>query len=174
MKKLALITALLLATSPVAAQVVTRTTTGTLTGTTTGTSTGTTTGTSTGTTTGVMCVEEMVATFCNVPTAPNTSGYGSSGATGPSAASGSSGGATQSGWQQHVVHSNLPRFSAGERIVQLIKVRDGQRCTAPRPPGASGPRPRRERNETRATRRRVCWIDRQITAARSQSMSMDI
>jgi len=30
------------------------------------------------------------------------------------------------GWQQHVVHSNLPRFSAGERIVQLINVRDGQ------------------------------------------------
>jgi hypothetical protein len=83
MKKLALITALLLATSPVAAQVVT--------GTTTGTSTGTTTGTSTGTTTGVICEELMLATFCNVPTAPNTRGYGppppaggSSSATGPS------------------------------------------------------------------------------------------
>jgi len=75
MKKLALITALLLATSPVAAQVVT----------------GTTTGTSTGTTTGVICEELMLATFCNVPTAPNTRGYGapppaggSSSATGPS------------------------------------------------------------------------------------------
>jgi hypothetical protein len=77
MKKLALITALLLATSPVAAQVVT----------------GTTPGTSTGTTTGVICIEMMLATFCNVPTAPNTSGYGSSSATGSSAASGSSGGA---------------------------------------------------------------------------------
>ena len=96
MKKLALITALLLATSPVAAQVVTRTTTGTSTGTTTGTLNGTTTrtlnGTTTSTSTGVICVEEMVATFCNVPTAPNTSGYGSSSATGSSAASGSSGG----------------------------------------------------------------------------------
>jgi hypothetical protein len=58
--------------------------------------------------------------------------------------------------------------------VQLINVRDGQKCTARRPPGASRPRPRRERNEMRATRRRVCRIDRQITAARSQSMSMDI
>jgi hypothetical protein len=91
MKKLALITALLLATSPVAAQVVTGTTTGTSTGTTTGTSTGTTRGTSTGTTTGVICEELMLATFCNVPTAPNTRGYGppppaggSSSATGPS------------------------------------------------------------------------------------------
>jgi hypothetical protein len=71
MKKLALITALLLATSPVAAQVVT----------------GTTTGTSTGTTTGVICEEWMLATFCNVPTAPNTRGYGSSPVTGSSVAS---------------------------------------------------------------------------------------
>jgi len=78
------------------------------------------------------------------------------------------------GWQQHVVHSNLPRFSAGERIVQLINVRDGQKCTARRPPGASHPRPKQERNEARATRRRVCRIDRQIIAARLQSMSMDI
>jgi len=66
-----------LATSPVAAQVVTRKTTGISTGTTTGTSTS------------VICVEEMVATFCNVPTAPNTSGYGSSSATGSSGGAGS-------------------------------------------------------------------------------------
>jgi len=50
-----------------------RTTTGTSTGTTTGTLNGTTTrtlnGTTTSTSTGVICVEEMVATFCNVPTA---------------------------------------------------------------------------------------------------------
>src|SRR5262245_11542774 len=42
-------------------------------------------------TTGVICIEEMTATFCNVPSGPNTNGYGSSGgsaATGGSAASG--------------------------------------------------------------------------------------
>jgi hypothetical protein len=33
----------------------------------------------------------MTATFCNVPTGPNTSGYGSSGVFGSSSASGSSG-----------------------------------------------------------------------------------
>jgi hypothetical protein len=36
-------------------------------------------------TTGVFCIEEMTATFCNVPSGPNTNGYGSSGG---SAASG--------------------------------------------------------------------------------------
>ncbi len=29
--------------------------------------------------TGVMCLQEMVATFCNVPSGPNTAGYGSHG-----------------------------------------------------------------------------------------------
>ena len=38
-------------------------------------------------TTGVFCVEEMTATFCNVPSGPNTNGYGSSG--GPAASGGS-------------------------------------------------------------------------------------
>lgn len=94
MKKLALITALLSATPPVAAQVVTGSTTGSSIGSTTGSSTSPTTGTSTGPTTGVICEELMVATFCNVPIAPNTSGYGSSGATGSTAASGSSSGAS--------------------------------------------------------------------------------
>jgi hypothetical protein len=79
MKKLTLITALVLATSPVAAQVVT------------GTTTGTSIKTTSGPTTGVFCTEEMTATFCNVPTGPNTSGYGSSGVFGSSGASGSSG-----------------------------------------------------------------------------------
>jgi hypothetical protein len=91
MKKIALIAVLLLATLPVAAQVVTGKTTGTSTGTSSGTSTGTTTGTLTGAipgtltgATGVFCTEEMLATFCNVPTAPNTNGWASSGATGSS------------------------------------------------------------------------------------------
>ncbi len=71
---LAFIVALLLATSPVAAQQVTlpnqqqqplgaagRIVTSPLTN------------------TGVICQQEMVATFCNVPTGPNTAGYGSHG-----------------------------------------------------------------------------------------------
>ena len=50
--------------------------------------------------TGLICIEEMVATFCNLPVGPNTAGYGSSTAfsgssatSGTSAASGSSAGA---------------------------------------------------------------------------------
>jgi hypothetical protein len=88
MKKLALTTALLLATSPVAAQSPQQALSGTG-----------TTNSSPLPNTGITCQEEMTATFCNVPTSPNTSGYGSSRATGSSgasassAASGSSGGA---------------------------------------------------------------------------------
>lgn len=40
-------------------------------------------------TTGVVCIEEMLATFCNVPAGPNTSGYGSSGGSGSSSGAGS-------------------------------------------------------------------------------------
>jgi hypothetical protein len=46
--------------------------------------------------TGVFCIEEMTATFCNVPTGPNTSGYGSrrvSTSSSGAASSASSGGA---------------------------------------------------------------------------------
>ena len=42
---------------------------------------------------GLICIEEMVATFCNQPTGPNLAGYGSRGSSatsGTSAASGSS------------------------------------------------------------------------------------
>src|SRR4029078_6629653 len=35
--------------------------------------------TSSAPTTGTFCVEEMTATFCNVPTSPNTNSYGSLG-----------------------------------------------------------------------------------------------
>jgi hypothetical protein len=38
-------------------------------------------------TTGVFCIEEMTATFCNVPSGPNTNGYGSSSGSGSSGAS---------------------------------------------------------------------------------------
>src|SRR5262249_55773866 len=47
-------------------------------------------------TTGVFCIEEMTATFCNVVTGPNTSGYGSRSVSSRVASSGvsaSSGGA---------------------------------------------------------------------------------
>ena len=42
-------------------------------------------------TTGAFCIEEMTATFCNVPVGPNTNGYGSR------AGSASTGGSTASG-----------------------------------------------------------------------------
>jgi hypothetical protein len=77
MKKLALIAALLLAAPPVAAQSVQQPL-----------GAGGQTNNSPLTDTGVICLEEMVATFCNVPTGPNHSGYGSTGSVGSSAASG--------------------------------------------------------------------------------------
>jgi hypothetical protein len=80
MKKLALIAALVIAASPVAAQLQPL-------------GAGGQTNTSPLPNTGVICQEEMTATFCNVPTSPNTGGYGSRGATGSSSASGSTGGA---------------------------------------------------------------------------------
>jgi len=76
-KNLALIAALLVAASPAAAQVPTSTSQQR-----SGQS-----ASSQAPTTGVFCDEEMTATFCNVPTAPNTSGYGSSGASASSTAS---------------------------------------------------------------------------------------
>ncbi len=81
MKKLALIAALVLAASPVAAQQQPL-------------GAGGKTNTSPLPNTGVICEEEITATFCNVPTSPNAAGYGSRGASGSSSASGSSGGAS--------------------------------------------------------------------------------
>jgi hypothetical protein len=79
-------------------------------GVTTGITTGVTTGAATSTTTngqqqsgsqspttGVICLEEMTATFCNVPSGPNTDGYGSIGGSGSSSGSGSSGGSGSGG-----------------------------------------------------------------------------
>jgi len=85
MKKLALISGLLLAASPAAAQLATSSRVQQL---------GGLPVQSTPTvapTTGVFCIEEMTATFCNVTAGPNTSGYGSRGV------STSSGGAASSG-----------------------------------------------------------------------------
>ena len=72
--KLASIVALLLATSPVAAQQAT-----TANQEQQPLGAGGLIVTSPLTNTGVICQEEMVATFCNVPTGPNTAGYGSNG-----------------------------------------------------------------------------------------------
>jgi len=77
MKKLVSIAALLLTTSSVAAQVST--------GQQRSGVQGRQSAPSQAPTTGVFCIEEMTATFCNVPSGPNTNGYGSSGG---SAASG--------------------------------------------------------------------------------------
>jgi hypothetical protein len=77
-------------------------------GITTGVTTGITTGTPTtgqqqtstsnrGPTTGVMCIQEMTATFCNVPSGPNTNGYGSPGGAGSRGGTGSSGGSGAAG-----------------------------------------------------------------------------
>src|SRR5215831_19330639 len=87
MEKLALISALLLAASPAAAQLATSWRVQQL---------GGEPVQSTPTvapTTGVFCIEEMTATFCNVVTGPNTSGYGSRSVSTSSSGAASSGGA---------------------------------------------------------------------------------
>ena len=84
MKKLAFISALLLAASPAAAQLATSSRVQQL---------GGQPVQSTPTvapTTGVFCIEEMTATFCNVTTGPNTGGYGSRGVS--TSSSGAAGG----------------------------------------------------------------------------------
>jgi hypothetical protein len=85
MKKLALIAGLLSAASPVAAQSVQQPL-----------GAGGQINNSQLPNTGVICIEEMTATFCNVPTGPNTAGYGSRGGTGSSSGTGSSGGSASS------------------------------------------------------------------------------
>ena len=89
MKILALTVALLLAASPVAAQQLEQ-----------ALGAGGQINNSTLPNTGLICIEGMVATFCNRPVGPNSAGYGSSTAfsgssarSGTSAASGSSAGA---------------------------------------------------------------------------------
>lgn len=72
MKRLALIAALLLAASPVEAQVATSNGQELF-----GGQTGGQSAASQAPRTGVICEEEMIATFCNVPTGPSHGGYSS-------------------------------------------------------------------------------------------------
>jgi hypothetical protein len=87
MKKLALIAALLLAASPVAAQVATSGVQQPL-------GAGGQTNTSSLPNTGVICEEEITATFCNAATSPNTAGYGPIGAGAASSSGTGSAGST--------------------------------------------------------------------------------
>jgi hypothetical protein len=91
MKKLALIYALLTVASPAAAQLATSSSVERL---------GGLAVQSTATVappTGVFCIEEMTATFCNVTTGPNTSGYGSPTVSTPTSGTASSGVSASSG-----------------------------------------------------------------------------
>src|SRR4029077_16855426 len=84
---------------------------------------------------GVICIEEMTATFCNVPSGPNTNGYGSPGGSGDGGTGSSGGGgvaaaaAPPAGGRcgtacrvcvgrrrgcQHDIHPGLRRFSDGQ------------------------------------------------------------
>ena len=87
MKILALTVALLLAASPVAAQSHVQQPLGA----------GGQTNNSPLTNTGVICLQEMVATFCNVASGPNNAGYGSSTASRSSTGAGVSAGSGVSG-----------------------------------------------------------------------------
>ena len=121
MKMFALTVALLLAASPVAAQQQLQQALGA----------GGQINNSTLPNTGLICIEEMVATFCNRPVGPNNAGYGSSTAfSGSSARSGTScqlrierrvQGAVphQYRWYKHYLHSALRGVSVTQRIVQL-------------------------------------------------------
>ena len=87
MKMFALTVALLLAASPVAAQQQLQQALGA----------GGQINNSTLPNTGLICIQEMVATFCNLPVGPNNAGYGSSTAfSGSSARSGTSAGSGSS------------------------------------------------------------------------------
>jgi hypothetical protein len=105
MKKPALIAALLVAASPAAAQVSTSANQGLSPGQTSGL-----TATQAAPTTGVSCVEEMTATFCNVPAGPNTGGYGGGGggSAGATSGSGAAGGLSANGSTTGGNASSLP------------------------------------------------------------------
>ena len=99
MKKLALVSALLLAASPAAAQVATSLSQQQLGG------QSVEAPATQAPTAGVFCIEEMTATFCNVPSGPSEGGYGSrsvststsgAGSSGVSASSGGAGGISSS------------------------------------------------------------------------------
>jgi hypothetical protein len=91
MKKLALISALLLAASPAAAQLATTSRVQQLGGPAVQPTP------TVAPPTGVFCIEEMTATFCNLTTGPNTSGYGSRGVSASSSGSVAAGVSVSSG-----------------------------------------------------------------------------
>jgi hypothetical protein len=75
-------------------------------------------------TTGTFCIEEMTATFCNVPVGPNTNGYGSAAGTASTSGSASTGGSTGGGGSAASAEAStrLPFRGAragGERTLQL-------------------------------------------------------
>jgi hypothetical protein len=61
-------------------------------------------------TTGVICIEEMTATFCNVPSGPNTNGYGSLGGSGSGSGTGSSGGSGSTGGSASAAATRVQSF----------------------------------------------------------------
>ena len=69
-------------------------------------------------TTGVFCIEEMTATFCNVPSGPNTNGYGSSGGSAASGGSVSSGGSAARGGVRSNT-SSVPLCASGTPANEL-------------------------------------------------------
>src|SRR5215831_6914465 len=91
MKKLALISTLLLAASPAAAQLATSQRVQQSNGQSVQSTP------TVAPTTGVFCIEEMTATFCNVVTGRNTSGYGSRGVSTSSSRAASGGVSASSG-----------------------------------------------------------------------------
>jgi hypothetical protein len=84
MRKVAMLSALILAASPAVAQSQQQQALGA----------GGTTNNSPLTDTGIICQEEMTATFCNTATSPNRSGFGSSGAGAASSSGTGSAGST--------------------------------------------------------------------------------
>src|SRR6476620_6882726 len=62
--------------------------------------------------TGLICIQEMVATFCNLPVGPNNAGYGSSTAfSGSSARSGTSAGSDRAPGPELVPHQVVVKYS---------------------------------------------------------------
>jgi hypothetical protein len=105
MKKFALISALLLAASPAAAQLATSQRVQQLNGQSVQTTP------IEAPTTGVFCIEEMTATFCNVTTGPNTNGYGSRGVS-TSGSRGASSGVSASSGGAGAISPSIPPCSS--------------------------------------------------------------
>jgi hypothetical protein len=105
MKKLVLISALLLAASPAAAQLATSQRVQQLNG-------QSVQSTPTVAPTTGFCIEEMTATFCNVVTGPNTSGYGSRSVSTSSSRAASSSGVSASSGGAGAISPSIPPCSS--------------------------------------------------------------